>query len=97
MPPKKLAAQFLEKAEAMRAAAIAAAVEQRVEQERHREELAERDAALLHTALDVQHALGLAAHQHALDKAQTLAEAARTLIHARQQPQHPPHPASCVG
>ncbi len=54
VPPKKLAAQFLEQAESIRAAAIGAAVERELERAAHHEELARRDAERYHTVMDMQ-------------------------------------------
>lgn len=54
VPPRKLALQFLEQAEAVRAAAIEAAVGRDLERAAHEEELADREEATLHAAMDMQ-------------------------------------------
>jgi hypothetical protein len=59
-PPNKLAQAFLEKAEAVRAAALEAAVGRELERAAEAERQAERETALLHTALDMQ--VGVCTH-----------------------------------
>jgi metal-responsive CopG/Arc/MetJ family transcriptional regulator len=49
-----MAQEFLAKAEAVRSAAIEAAVRREVEREQQSEQLEQKDAALLHLALDMQ-------------------------------------------